>query len=547
MVDYDKLQKPTRGSTPEPDHIMLSICGDAKTSMAVTWRTSIDISNGYMEYYPVNGGASVRIDAINKEFKSDIDISYLHWAIAKDLNPGTKYYYNVGDDNHRSEEFSFETEPENLTKYKFLIITDQQCGKPWDLPEYAPLRDAMEDSLSKHPDCRFILTVGDNCDNGQNEIQWNGMFHGLKGYIESIPYMMCTGNHDNRGYLQYLPKPVGKFYLPHADFFDAQFEYSYPQNGPAEFLTENYSFDYGNIHFAVAGINRPDLVGDWLYEDLKKSNKQWKLGAFHFPVYPLMPEGTNEDSYPWLRKGIEQGRLDILFNGHEHSFARTFPIKDDQMFDKPSEGTVHYIAGNTGRNIFCTNAQKIWHSCFYPQEENIYLYAIAEVDGNVLTITAYLEDGRIADKFVIDKSSDTIQPFACAPIYKQTKMSFKGMIPELAARGCYCQERDGKWFCAFGILAQAFGANVERLPGEMKISMYKQTATFFEDSATAMTLEGEYKLADKVFRHDNQLYIPVADAAEIFNMVWEYAKRNNLINFDYHSEEKPLSPHPEKK
>ncbi len=44
MVDLNN--KPPRGSTQQPDHIFISINGDAKTSMTVTWRTSVDIKNG---------------------------------------------------------------------------------------------------------------------------------------------------------------------------------------------------------------------------------------------------------------------------------------------------------------------------------------------------------------------------------------------------------------------------------------------------------------------------------------------------------------------
>ena len=42
--------KPVRGSTEQPDHIMLSIKGDAATSMTVTWRTCTDIKEGYVLY-----------------------------------------------------------------------------------------------------------------------------------------------------------------------------------------------------------------------------------------------------------------------------------------------------------------------------------------------------------------------------------------------------------------------------------------------------------------------------------------------------------------
>ena len=85
------------------------------------------------------------------------------------------------------------------------------------------------------------------------------------------------------------------------------------------------------------GINAPEKVEGWAYDDLQSSDKTWKLGAYHFPIYPVMPEGQNDDGYPWLRRPIEQGRLDILFEGHEHSFARTFPTKGDELFDRPSE------------------------------------------------------------------------------------------------------------------------------------------------------------------------------------------------------------------
>ncbi|NMP37296.1 MAG: hypothetical protein GX051_04115 [Clostridiales bacterium] len=535
--------KAERGSAPSPDHIMLSFSQNPHTTATVTWRTDISREGGYMEYMCADG-VKHRVESRNKKIKTDTDESIIHWATAQGLTPGTQYTYTVGDEAFRSEVFSFRTEPENLTKFKFIVITDHQRSTPWELPSYDIVHNLLKTALERDPDCAFILTAGDNCDNGQNDIQWNGMFSGLKGIVESIPYMMCTGNHDNRGFLQYLPEPVGKFYLPHADLFDEQFEFSYPHNGPEEFETENYSFDYGNAHFAVFGINRPDLVGEWLYDDLSSSDKKWKFGAYHFPVFPVMPEGITEDSCPWLLKGIEYGRLDVLFNGHEHSFARTFPMRDYQMFDRPSQGTVHYIAGNASRGVFCSNAQKMWHSAFYPQEEPVALYSLVEIDGDVMTITAYLDDGRVADRFVIDKAADSISPVSLAPVYRNTKVSYKGRMLELASRDHYVLERDGVKYYPFAMLAQAVGAQVERREGEVFINMYKVSATFREGSRTATTSSGEFELSGEVFRERDQLYIPVEDAAEIFKMEWHYAERNNVIDFNRQTEERPVWKQP---
>lgn len=529
-----------RAPSAFPDHIMQSISKDPATTSTVTWRTDITVEEGYIEYKKLGSEKAEKTKAISKYIKSDIHESYVHFAAPSNLLPNTKYIYTVGNDEYRSDEYTFETAPKNLTKFKFLVITDWQNANPTESPNYEPVRRLLIEALKKHPDSRFILSVGDNTNDGQNEAQWDGAFYGLKGIVESIPLMMATGNHDNRGHLTYAPVPTGKFYIDHADLFDEKFEYSYPKNGPKGYETENFSFDYGNAHFAVVGINAQKLVGEWLYNDLKSSDKTWKIGAYHFPIYPVMPEGVNSDSYPALKKGVEQGRLDILFGGHEHSFARSFPIKNEQIYDKPSEGTIHYIAGNAGENIYCSNCQKIWHSTFYPQEEAIGLYCAVEIDGEKMKVTAFATDGRIADELIIDKKNDVIKPYALAPIYKQTKMAYKGRMLELVARDMYCQKKDGIWFASFPVLAQGIGGRVVKTENTAQVTLYNKKAVFTKGSDIASTDRGEVKLSAPVFSHKGQLYIAVADGAKIFDMEWTYSKRNNFFNFNCQTEEKPL-------
>lgn len=547
MLDKNgNFYKPERGSTPSPDHIMLSFFGDAKTSAAITWRTDESVCEGYILYSEASGGEKTKQAAVSKFFETDIDRSTYHWVRLEGLKPGTKYTYSVGDEKNRSEEFTFETEPEKLDKFSFIVIADHQKGSPLHLPDYSMVGEMLKSALKRHPECRFILTAGDNCDNGQNDLQWNGMFEGLKGIIESVPYMMSTGNHDNRGYISYFPEPVGKFYLEHADFFDFQFSLSYPDNGPEGYETENFSFDYGNAHFVMMGINAPEIIEEWAYNDLQASDKTWKLGAYHFPIYPVMPEGQNDDGYPWLRKPIEQGRLDILFEGHEHSFARTFPTKNDELFDHPSEGTVHYIVGNGGGNIYYSNCQKIWHSCFFPQEEHTGFYTLVEIEGDKLTATGYMADGRIADVFTIDKKADTLTPYALAPCYDRTKMVFKGRMLEFSARGMYPEKRDGIWYAPFGVLIQAIGGKVEKGENYLTCEAYDHKATFTEGSRFAKTDLGTVEMQGEPYFLDGQLFIPVDESAKMFEMAWYYAERNNYINWNTASEDWVLYKHPGK-
>ena len=54
----------------------------------------------------------------------------------------------------------------------------------------------------------------------------------------------------------------------------------------------NYSFDYGNAHFNVFGVNEPELMNEWAKVDIANSDKTWKFGVQHFPVYYAGPNGT---------------------------------------------------------------------------------------------------------------------------------------------------------------------------------------------------------------------------------------------------------------
>ena len=70
-------RKPLRGSTAMPDRVMLSICGDAKTTMAVSWRTDLSVAGGELIVRPEWGGEkeTMRFAANTRRLTSDVDDS----------------------------------------------------------------------------------------------------------------------------------------------------------------------------------------------------------------------------------------------------------------------------------------------------------------------------------------------------------------------------------------------------------------------------------------------------------------------------------------
>ena len=534
-----------RFATEKPDHIMVSISGDAKTSMTVTWRSSIDVKEGYVEYYEKNG-EKMRAEAIVKPFKSDVNTSNIFWATPENLKPGTRYYYTCGSNENRSREYWFDTEEENLTKFKFIAISDHQKDDDHYNPSYSTLNKFLKDALAKYPDVKFILTAGDNTNCGQHEIQWNAMFEGMEGIIEHLPYMMTCGNHDNRGFEFYFPNEVNRYYAEPAEFFNTQLEYSYPKNGPEGWQTEIYSFDYGNAHFNVFGVNEPELMNEWGKKDIAESNKKWKFGVQHFPVYYAGSNLANDDDYPMMRESMEM--LDVLFSGHEHNFSRSFPIKNEELFDRPSQGTVHYELGNGNFNPPGTKTtDKIWHASFYPQEEQVAAFAIIEVDGDKVTMISELNDGRIIDECIIDKAKDEIRPYRVAPIFGEgrTRVYYKGVDLGLCNASTPAVCKDGDWYIAFATLIRFAGGVDIREKGKVTLRLYGKEAVFTEGSRFAQTSDGQLDLGSEVFRgHEGQLYMPVDGACKAFKMKWAYAARNNFITIEHVSEDHPIVPQP---
>lgn len=536
--------KPARGSEKYPDHIFISIKGDAKTSMTVTWRTCVDVTDGYALVREDGKTDTVRYDAVTDVFESDIDISNMFWADMVELKPGTKYYYTVGNDEYRSEEFYFTTEEENAESFKFICVSDQQSGHPFELPDYSSFNAVLTKVLEDNPDTKFILTAGDNTDCGQHEVQWNGAFSGLKGIVEHIPFMMTLGNHDNRGFQDYK-NGIGRYYSEPAEFFGKQFKGSYPFNGPKGWETENYSFNYGNAHFNIIGVNEPEKVNEWLVRDIDATDRIWKFGSYHFPMYYAGPELSNDDGFPMMREGIE--KMDVIFAGHEHNFARTFPIRNEELFDRPSQGTIHYELGNSNSNPPGTmSCHKVWHAAHFPCEEQVSTVAIVEVfKDKVKLISKIVEDGRIVDECIIDKKNDEILPHALAPIYRKTRTFYKGVGLGLSEREQLPELKNGLWYSPLAVLFTAVGADVKKEDGKVTLGIYGKSATFTEGSDIVKTDDGEITLPASVYRGSNaQLYIPLEAIVPCFNMKWVYSKKNNYISIEHVSEAIPMTKQP---
>jgi hypothetical protein len=158
----------------------------------------------------------------------------------------------------------------------------------------------------------------------------------------------------------------------------------------------NYSFDYGNAHFVFLDANPhifdnllpggppsnppafpfpdyPTVLRDWLVNDLDASSQTWKIVVFHQPIFSSGNATVSNDQMRTIGRFLQDHGANLVFNGHEHNYQRTLPIRAlsnvtsapvpgvpqvevDDRFDGVSrtvpDGVLYFVEGAGGNRDF---------------------------------------------------------------------------------------------------------------------------------------------------------------------------------------------------
>jgi uncharacterized repeat protein (TIGR01451 family) len=112
----------------------------------------------------------------------------------------------------------------------------------------------------------------------------------------------------------------------------------------------NYSFDNGNAHFVFLDANPhlfngllsyaatytspatsfpayPSILAKWLINDLDGSDQTWKFVVFHHPAFSSGNLTMRNFQMRRIAKFLEDHGVNVVFNGHEHNYQRTYPLR----------------------------------------------------------------------------------------------------------------------------------------------------------------------------------------------------------------------------
>jgi uncharacterized repeat protein (TIGR01451 family) len=81
------------------------------------------------------------------------------------------------------------------------------------------------------------------------------------------------------------------------------------------------------------------VLRDWLINDLDNSSQTWKVVVFHQPIFSSGNATISNDQMRTIAQFLQDHGVNMVFNGHEHNYQRSLPIRAlPNVIDPPVPG-----------------------------------------------------------------------------------------------------------------------------------------------------------------------------------------------------------------
>ena len=91
----------------------------------------------------------------------------------------------------------------------------------------------------------------------------------------------------------------------------------------------------------------PSALRQWVIDDLDSSKQLWKIVVYHQPAFSSGDATIVNNQMRAVAKVLEDHGVNMVFNGHEHNYQRTLPIRSSSR----AAGPVSTTAGSPAVNV----------------------------------------------------------------------------------------------------------------------------------------------------------------------------------------------------
>ncbi len=380
------------GSSAMPERIILNPAQDPAHEQSVTWRSATRIENPLLQLAPAR--TSVDLEDHAREFSpSEKEVAigngqtaWHYSAVISGLEPGTLYYYRVGSEENWSEWIGFNTPEDAFKPFTFVYLGDPQVG----VQSYCPriFRQAQKSA----PDALFWLFGGDQVNVGDSDEEFGDFFNAGSWMFRSINIMPTAGNHEYPRSANLLNRELTPLWKPH---------YTLPMNGPEGLDETAYWVDYQGLKLIVLNNNeKVEEQRDWLEQVLKDNTSRWTVIGMHQPIYSTGSDRDNPELQELFLPLIDTYGVDLVLQGHDHTYGRTYPLKNGEIVTAGEKGTV-YVVSSSGAKFYEQNPRYL--HLMAETALDTQLFQVIDLEEDALHYRAVTVTGEVIDQFTAKK------------------------------------------------------------------------------------------------------------------------------------------------
>ncbi|MEV0828496.1 DUF2341 domain-containing protein [Nonomuraea rubra] len=310
-------------SAEAPNRIATTFYGDPGRQRAFTWYSTLETGTAAAvlstdREFP-EGSATVTVEAQREESE---DGETFYRAVARDLRPGTTYYYRVGNADQQvwSATGTFVTAKGGDEGFTFVDLTDTQSQ---NLAEAELSAQTIAKALKHVPDAEFVMHNGDVVEAGDREQDWKDLLDSARPSLLNTTLAPASGNHDAA-----------------ANAFADHFTLEGPQDQDRS-SGVYYSYTYNRAHFMVLNTNEGGAEGisgkqlDWLKADARAAREagaRWLVLTMHKGTYTTANHLDDGDVMAMRRTlvpVIDELDIDLVLQGHDHVMSRSKVLAAD--------------------------------------------------------------------------------------------------------------------------------------------------------------------------------------------------------------------------
>lgn len=403
--------------------IVLGVGAD-ETQRNVTWYSSIDVPQS-VQFAPTKdlvAGAFPETVAPVSTTGGGLTSSgeFYRDATMAGLAENTAYSYRVGSEVNGWSAISSFTTQSFTGNFEFLFFGDAQLGASGNLTrDGAGWLDTLDVATQSYPDAELLFSAGDQVDSAPNEDQYKLLF--APEQMRTIPFVTTNGNHDvgSKAYEQH-------FTAPNEDLTSGAASNGNSSGG-------DYWFMYKDVLFININSNSMDSASHDAFMTKVVAehgdDAKWKVLAFHHSIYSVAEHTFDADIISRrasMPKTISSLGFDMVLMGHDHSYTRSYLIKDGVVANSKELAGANEVVAEPGEVLYVT-ANSSSGSKYYDvkdpnaafasviNQEKVRNYSVLEVTDENITMRTMRSErngatkpvNSIVDEVVLSRADQT--------------------------------------------------------------------------------------------------------------------------------------------